>query len=50
MLAFFIMKAMVITTKIKSEFKFVNYLLKKLGVLSATPTEEGLEGVSLFNS
>jgi hypothetical protein len=41
------MKAMVITPKNKSEFKFINDLLKKLGISSATMTEEELEDIGL---
>jgi hypothetical protein len=41
------MKAMVITTKSQTEFKFINDLLKKLGILSATMTEEELEDIGL---
>ena len=41
------MKAMVITPKNKSEFKFINDLLKKLGISSATMTEEELEDMGL---
>jgi ribosomal 50S subunit-associated protein YjgA (DUF615 family) len=41
------MKAMVITPKSQSEFKFINDLLKKLGISSATMTEEELEDIGL---
>ena len=41
------MKAMVITPKNPSEFKFINDLLKKLGIYSATMTEEELEDLGL---
>jgi hypothetical protein len=41
------MKAMVITPKSQSEFKFLDDLLKKLGILSATMTEEELEDLGL---
>ena len=41
------MKAMVITPKSQGEFKFINDLLKKLGISSATMTEEELEDVGL---
>lgn len=41
------MKAMVITPKSQTEFKFINDLLKKLGVASATMTEEELEDIGL---
>ena len=41
------MKAMVITPKNASEFKFINDLLKKLGVESATMSEEELEDLGL---
>lgn len=41
------MKAMVITPKSETEFKFINNLLKKLGISSATITEEELEDVGL---
>jgi hypothetical protein len=41
------MKAMVITPKNPSEFKFINDLLKKLGISSATMTEEELEDLGL---
>lgn len=41
------MKAMVITPKNQSEFKFINDLLKKLGISSATMTEEELEDIGL---
>lgn len=40
---------MVITPKSQSEFKFINDLLKKLGISSATMTEEELEDVGLSN-
>ncbi len=38
---------MVITPRSKTEFKFINDLLKKLGISSATMTEEELEDVGL---
>lgn len=41
------MKAMVITPKSQGEFKFINDLLKKLGIASATMTEEELEDIGL---
>lgn len=41
------MKAMVITPKNQVEFKFINDLLKKLGISSATLTEEELEDIGL---
>ena len=41
------MKAMVITPRSQTEFKFINDLLKKLGILTATMTEEELEDVGL---
>lgn len=41
------MKAMVITPKSQTEFKFINDLLKKLGIASATMTEEELEDIGL---
>ncbi len=41
------MKAMVITPKSQTEFKFINDLLKKLGVSSATMTEEEIEDLGL---
>ena len=41
------MKAMVITPKSQSEFKFITDLLQKLGITSATMTEEELEDVGL---
>ncbi len=41
------MKAMVITPKSQSEFKFIHDLLKKLGISSATMTEEDLEDAGL---
>ncbi len=41
------MKAMVITPKNQVEFKFVNDLLKKLGISSSTMTEEELEDIGL---
>jgi hypothetical protein len=41
------MKAMVITPKSPGEFKFINDLLKKLGISSATMTEEELEDIGL---
>ena len=41
------MKAMVITPKSQTEFKFINDLLKKLGIVTATITEEELEDIGL---
>jgi hypothetical protein len=41
------MKAMVITPKSQAEFKFINDLLKKLGIVSATMSEEELEDIGL---
>jgi len=41
------MKAMVITPKSQGEFKFINDLLKKLGISSATMSEEQLEDIGL---
>lgn len=41
------MKAMVITPKSKDEFEFINDLLKKLGISSATMTEEELEDIGM---
>ena len=41
------MKAMVITPKNQVEFKFINDLLKKLGISSATMTEAELEDIGL---
>jgi hypothetical protein len=41
------MKAMVITPKSQTEFKFINDLLNKLGILTATMTEEELEDMGL---
>lgn len=38
---------MVITPKNQGEFKFINDLLKKLGISSATMTEEELEDIGL---
>ena len=38
---------MVITPRSQTEFKFINDLLKKLGILTATMTEEELEDVGL---
>lgn len=38
---------MVITPKSQTEFKFINDLLKKLGIASATMTEEELEDIGL---
>ncbi len=38
---------MVITPKSQTEFKFINDLLKKLGISSATMTEEELEDAGL---
>jgi hypothetical protein len=41
------MKAMVITPKNQSEFKFINDLLTKLGIASSTMTEEELEDLGM---
>jgi hypothetical protein len=41
------MKAMVITPKSQAEFNFINDLLKRLGVVSATMSEEELEDIGL---
>ncbi len=41
------MKAMVITPKSQTEFKFINDLLKKLGIASATMSEEEIEDIGL---
>lgn len=41
------MKAIVITPRSQTEFKFINDLLIKLGISSATMTEEELEDVGL---
>jgi ribosomal 50S subunit-associated protein YjgA (DUF615 family) len=41
------MKSMVITPKSQIEFKFINNLLKKLGISSATMSEEQLEDIGL---
>ncbi len=38
---------MVITPKSQTEFKFINDLLNKLGILTATMTEEELEDMGL---
>jgi ribosomal 50S subunit-associated protein YjgA (DUF615 family) len=38
---------MVITPKSQAEFKFINDLLKKLGVVTATMSEEELEDIGL---
>ncbi len=38
---------MVITPKSQTEFKFINDLLKKLGIVTATMTEEELEDIGL---
>ncbi|MDX2173963.1 MAG: hypothetical protein SFY56_12645 [Bacteroidota bacterium] len=38
---------MVITPKSETEFKFINNLLKKLGISSATVSEEELEDIGL---
>ena len=38
---------MVITPKSQTEFKFINDLLKKLGIASATMTEEEVEDIGL---
>lgn len=42
-----VMKGMVITPKNQSEFKFLDGLLKKLGIGSATMSEEELEDLGL---
>ncbi len=41
------MKAMVITPKSQTEFRFINDLLKKLGISASTMTEEELEDIGL---
>jgi intein/homing endonuclease len=41
------MKAVVITPKSESEFKFINDLLKKLGISSSTFTDEEIEDIGL---
>ena len=41
------MKAMVITPKSQTEFKFINDLLKKLGISASPMTEEELEDIGL---
>lgn len=41
------MKSMVITPRSQTEFKFITDLLKKLGISSATMTEEELEDLGL---
>lgn len=41
------MKAVVITPKSESEFKFINDLLKKLGISSSTVTDEDMEDIGL---
>ena len=41
------MKAVVITPKNKDEFEFINDLLKKLGISSATMSEEEMEDIGL---
>jgi hypothetical protein len=41
------MKAMVVTPKSESEYRFLYDLLKKLGIMSATMTEEELEDLGL---
>ena len=41
------MKGLVITTKSQTEFKFLSELLKKLGISSATMSEEELEDLGL---
>ena len=38
---------MVITPKSQTEFKFINDLLKKLGIASATMSEEEIEDIGL---
>lgn len=42
-----IMKAMVIAPRTQTEFKFLHDLLEKLGITSATMTEEELEDLGL---
>ncbi len=42
-----LMKGLVITAKSQTEFKFVSDLLKKLGISSATMSEEELEDLGL---
>ena len=41
------MKAVVIRPRTATEFKFVNELLKKLGISSATMSKEELEDIGL---
>lgn len=41
------MKALVVTPKSSNELKFVTDLLKKLGVRSATVTQEELEDIGI---
>ena len=41
------MKAMVITPRSETEFKFINDLLKKLGITTSTMTAEELEDIGL---
>ena len=41
------MKAMVITPLSETEFKFINDLLKKLGITTSTMTAEELEDIGL---
>ena len=41
------MKGLVITAKSQTEFKFLSDLLKKLGISSATMSEEELEDLGL---
>jgi len=41
------MKSMIITPKSQGEYKFINDLLKKLGISSATMSEEELEDIGL---
>ena len=41
------MKAVVITPKSQTEFKFLNDLLKKHGIVSATMSEEDFEDLGL---
>ena len=41
------MKAMVITPKSQNEFRFINDLLKKLGISASPMTEEELEDIGL---
>ena len=41
------MKAMVITPRSETDFKFINDLLKKLGITTSTMTAEELEDIGL---